>query len=273
MPDSQDAYNATASGMVIPWRSSSTNKELLHEAKALGSSALCCCVSCSSGGMECPSRGGSALAGVTDIGRKEIRRRAPGTTVLFEGDRPNEIYTVHTGWAFGYAVLEDGGRQILNIYLPGDTIGLQAFYGRPMDYSVEAVGSLQLCVFDVPQLRVAASQQPLLQDAIMQRLDGERISLQYRLINIGRRSSSKKLAYLLFDLYQRLEARNLTYGRNCVVPLTQTIMADALGMSPEYLNRLLKQLKADNLVSIRRGRMTVHDRDGLERFAKLCSVH
>src|SRR5690242_13971610 len=48
------------------------------------------------------------------------------TTLIREGEQSSQVFTLFTGWAVRYKILADGRRQILNVLLPGDTIGLYA---------------------------------------------------------------------------------------------------------------------------------------------------
>ena len=70
-----------------------------------------------------------------------------GASFLREGTRSEHLYTVLSGWAFRYKMLDDGRRQILNYALPADMVGLQGAVMREMEHSVEALTPLVLCVF------------------------------------------------------------------------------------------------------------------------------
>src|SRR5688572_10957060 len=70
-----------------------------------------------------------------------------GTSFLRQGTRNEYLFTVLSGWAFRYKMLDDGRRQILNYALPADLVGLQGALMREMEHSVEALTPLVLCVF------------------------------------------------------------------------------------------------------------------------------
>ena len=70
-----------------------------------------------------------------------------GASFLREGARAEHLYTVLSGWAFRYKMLDDGRRQILNFTLPADMVGLQGTLMHEMEHSVEALTPLTLCVF------------------------------------------------------------------------------------------------------------------------------
>jgi len=219
--------------------------------------------------FNCFTANSHEVASALQSARKGFRKYPSGTTFLYEGDIMNEVFTLFTGWAFGYKLLEDGRRQILNIYLPGDALGLSAFSGTFIDHDVESVGSVQLCVFDAARMRLACRQNSVLLDQIIRLIDIERLKLQQRLIGVGRRSSPENIAHFLLTLFMGLKSRDLTYGNACTMPLTQTVMADALGLSAEHLNRLLHQLRDDGLVSVSRGKMVIHDPAA---FAKMAGI-
>ncbi|MEC9482491.1 MAG: cyclic nucleotide-binding domain-containing protein, partial [Halomonas sp.] len=50
-----------------------------------------------------------------------------GDVLWREGDDAHEFCTISHGWAYSYRNLDDGSRQILEIFLPGAIIGLREF--------------------------------------------------------------------------------------------------------------------------------------------------
>jgi len=237
-----------------------------NETSALKSGAAKC-EDCSLRRLNCFAANSPDITASLKDAYKGFRKHPAGVTFLYEGDLVSEVFTLYSGWAFGYKLLEDGRRQILNIYLPGDSLGLSSFYGAFKDHDLEAVGNVQLCVFDAARLRIACRENPPLLDQIIHLIDIERIKLQQRLIGVGRRSSPENIAHFLYTLFMSLKSRNLTYGNACAMPLTQTVIADALGLSAEHLNRLLHQLRDDGLVSVSRGKMVIHDWAGFAERA------
>jgi DNA-binding transcriptional regulator LsrR (DeoR family) len=55
-------------------------------------------------------------------------------------------------------------------------------------------------------------------------------------------------------------------GYDC--PLTQYHLADALGLSAVHVNRVLRQLRENGLVTFRNGKVIFDDRDRLVEFAE-----
>jgi DNA-binding MarR family transcriptional regulator len=67
-----------------------------------------------------------------------------------------------------------------------------------------------------------------------------------------------------------LSAMDRTGGQE--VPLTQERLAAMLGVGRSYVSRIIKRYKADGLLSVRRGRIFVHDTPALGRRACACDA-
>jgi CRP-like cAMP-binding protein len=57
------------------------------------------------------------------------------------------------------------------------------------------------------------------------------------------------MAHLLCEIGVRLEAEGLAEEYGYELPMTQEQLADALGLTPVHVNRTLKSLEADGLIS------------------------
>jgi CRP-like cAMP-binding protein len=88
-----------------------------------------------------------------------------------------------------------------------------------------------------------------------------------RLASIGRRSAYERLAHLILELLTRLQAVGLAEGASFRMPLTQEMLADALGLSLQHINRMVRNLREEGLASIEEHTITIHDLDSLARLA------
>src|SRR5687767_6825748 len=77
------------------------------------------------------------------------------------------------------------------------------------------------------------------------------------MIGIGRRSAYTRIAHVLCEVFVRLRAVGLANGHECELPLTQTELGDALGLSTVHVNRSLQELRGDGLIQLRRGSLTI----------------
>jgi CRP/FNR family transcriptional regulator len=181
------------------------------------------------------------LAFVKQFKVDELRVDA-GASFLREGTRSEHLYTVLSGWAFRYKMLNDGRRQILNYALPADMLGLQGALMREMEHSVEALTPLVLCVFPRTKLWDLYSRLPSLAFDITWLAAREEQLIDEHLVSLGRRTALERAAYLLLHLFVRAEESGLVRDGVIQFPFTQQHLADTLGMSLVHTNKTLKRL-------------------------------
>jgi CRP-like cAMP-binding protein len=165
-----------------------------------------------------------------------------GATILVEGSHSAHLYTVLSGAAFRYKILDDGRRQILNYLMPGDIVGLQGTLMGEMQHSVEALTPLTLCVFERGRVEELFSNHPSLSFDLTWLAAREERFLDEHLLSIGRRSALERAAYLLAFLERRAADTGFVHQRAKIMPLTQQHVADTLGLSIVHTNKTLRKL-------------------------------
>lgn len=204
------------------------------------------------------------------IARRKIGqlRLEAGSSVISEGEADERIYTLYAGWAFRFKSLPDGRRQILNILLPGDIIGLQAELLDVAQHGVEALTDVSLCVFARDTVWSVFRVHPALAlDLTWLAAHEERI-VDDAILSIGRRTAFERVAALLVHLHERAAGSGLLDGNAVPFPLTQAHIADALGLSVVHTNRTLQRLRRAGLADTAGGRLVVSDMRDLRRAAQ-----
>ncbi|MEP0323004.1 Crp/Fnr family transcriptional regulator [Bauldia litoralis] len=190
-----------------------------------------------------------------------------GTTIMAEGSHSAHLLTVLSGWGFRYKLLENGNRQILNVILPGDFIGLQGAIMDEMQHSVEALSDMFLCVFERERLWELYRDHPGLAFDITWLASREEQVLDEHLLNLGQRTAAARTAFLLLFLFSRAQDRGMTRGASVTFPLTQQHVADMLGLSLVHTNRTLNQLARKKLIAWQDRTLRLLDRDALADLA------
>jgi CRP-like cAMP-binding protein len=85
--------------------------------------------------------------------------------------------------------------------------------------------------------------------------------------NVGHRTAYERVAHLFCELFLRLQQVGLTRIDRCTLPLTQRELGDALALSPVHVNRVLRQMRLDRLVTFRYGELILQDPAGLRAAA------
>ena len=172
----------------------------------------------------------------------------PGAVILSEGAHSAHLFTLLSGWAFRFKMLEDGRRQILNYLLPGDLVGLQGSVIGEMEHSVEALSPLVLCVFQRDRLDELFRNHPGLSFDVTWLAAREERMLDDHLLSLGRRSAMERAAYLIAFLYHRAASVGLMSDPNIYIPITQLHVADTLGLSIVHTNKTLRKLADRKLI-------------------------
>jgi CRP-like cAMP-binding protein len=76
------------------------------------------------------------------------------------------------------------------------------------------------------------------------------------------------MAHVLCELLMRLRAVGLAEDYSCDLPITQGEFADALGVTPVHVNRILKELRAEGLIELKGERLNVPDWEKLKEVRK-----
>jgi CRP-like cAMP-binding protein len=76
---------------------------------------------------------------------------------------------------------------------------------------------------------------------------------------MGRRDSVQRVAHLICELYVR--ARNVGHALHdgFELPLTQIVLADAVGLTPVHVNRVIRKLRMSGVMSLNRGSLVIAD--------------
>ena len=95
--------------------------------------------------------------------------------------------------------------------------------------------------------------------------------LRERIVALGRRSARGRVAYLLCELAWRQQSVGMIDGNAIRLPLTQTELADALGLTPVYVNRILQAFRREQLITLKERRLILHDPERLQAISELGS--
>ncbi len=66
--------------------------------------------------------------------------------------------------------------------------------------------------------------------------------------NLGRRSAYQRMAHLFCEVFVRMRMLGLAEEESFRLPMTQSELADACGLSPVHVNRVLQRLRREGLI-------------------------
>ena len=190
-----------------------------------------------------------------------------GHELIHEGHKNQSAFVLAEGWACSYKLMPNGERQIVDFQIPGDFLGLRSILFRTSDHSVEAVTRIEASEVLASDILDGFANAPRLATAVLWAASRDEAMVVEHLINLGRRPAEIRTAHFLLELGARLRLVGVgdLSGFDC--PLTQYHLADVLGLSAVYVNRVLRKLREDGLVSFQKGRVDFDDIARLTRLA------
>jgi CRP-like cAMP-binding protein len=190
-----------------------------------------------------------------------------GSDLVREGARPDTSMLVIDGFTTRYRDAPDGSRQIMAIHVPGDFVDLHSLLLREMDHSVGALSACRVMRFPHVRLRALTETHPHLTRLLwlMTLIDA---SIHREWLAAAARAAPEQIAHLICELCVRLETTGLIGAdRTFGLPMTQTELGEALGLSAVHVNRSLQQLRSEGLFTWQNHTIRILDWDALQRRA------
>jgi len=196
--------------------------------------------------------------------RGTIKRFSRRQDLVCQGDRPSECCLILDGFAYRYKLTESGKRQIFSFHIPGDIPDLQSLHMDVMNHSPGSLTEVEAMFISHGTVRDLVRRRPRIGDAFWRDTLIDAAVFREWIVNVGRREAYGAMAHLLCEFYTRLRSVGLTNGSACEMPFTQADLADAVGISNVHTNRVLQELRAAGLISLRPRSLTVEDWEGLK---------
>lgn len=196
-----------------------------------------------------------------------------GGDIVRAGQPYRCIYILNEGMAIRYKVLHDGRRHVLNLILPGDFVGVPGCMFEKSLYSISGLTDIVASVLSFDAVFDLFKRHPRLGTAMFWMAGHEAALFAEHLVGIGRQSAYERAARLLLELLVRMQMVGLADDQSYDLPLTQELIADTLGLSVPHVNRTLRRLREDGLISFEGSRLTCLDVSALSRVADFDGVN
>jgi CRP-like cAMP-binding protein len=179
-------------------------------------------------------------------GELSIRRQRD---LIVDGYEYRKLCFVKNGYAVRYKLLRNGKRQILNVVLPGDIVGIPASFLERAAYSVTAITDVTMNVCALDAYVQLCYRRPQFALALSWIAVQEATTYAEHIIDVGRRTPIERLSHFLLELHARLYIVGRAGKTGFALPFSQEIMADVLGLSTPHLNRTMQRLRSEKLIA------------------------
>ena len=167
------------------------------------------------------------------------------------------------GYAYLYKLGSHGRRQILAFHLPGEMINSGSAILPDTHWGIATLSQCQIARLDHAAILEMVTTDPMIADALwVDALVNTEIALEW-VMNLGRREAPARVAHLFCELAVRMEAIGRCSGHSFVFPTSQVDLADATGITHVHLNRVLRRLRSEGMLSLHGHHVIIHDWDRL----------
>lgn len=164
-------------------------------------------------------------------------------TVYLAGDKTENILIVKDGWFASSIELRDGGRQLLNYYVPVDIIGLEFVDSSETPTGLTALSASRARLVPRKEFVRIMKSDLTLTTQVLSILGLQDVLMQERLCAMSRMTARDRIAYFLLTLRSKVNAKNENKSMTIIFPLTQTDIADSLGLTNVTVSRSLTELE------------------------------
>ncbi|WP_075219798.1 Crp/Fnr family transcriptional regulator [Acuticoccus yangtzensis] len=202
---------------------------------------------------------------------RDEREYKKDEVVTQSGHRINELYVLKSGWLTSYSLLDDGRRQLLRLFYPGDIVDLAEIALVRARHDVKCLTPAVLCPFPKSGLEPLFAQSPRLTALLFSMTVRENSTLLDRIRAVGRFSAYERVCYLLLEIGYRLNAiDDAKEDGGFRLPLTQSDIADLLGLTNVYVSKTMSRIEQDGLIRRDGNRVRILDH---ARMVELCDFN
>jgi CRP-like cAMP-binding protein len=193
--------------------------------------------------------------------------------IVRDGDKPSHCALIVSGWACRYKLLSQGKRQIFSFHIAGDIPDLQSLHVPAMDHSLATVTKATMAFIPHESMRELTARHANIAALFWRDTLIDAGIFREWMVGMGRRSAFEQVAHLLCELYLKLQAVGQAGHFRCPLPVTQVDLADALGLTPVHINRVLMEMRSQGLITLKSGTLVIEAWSELLRIADFDSTY
>jgi CRP/FNR family transcriptional regulator len=166
--------------------------------------------------------------------------------VLSEPQQPfHYLYAIKSGSFKEYEINKNGEEQVIDFYLPGEIIGLDAICHNQYNYPAIALEDSQVCRIKFEHLLKLTERNPGLQQRLLNLISEK---LLYRSLINKHQNAEQKLAAFLIDLSKRYAS----HGQNSnsyKLSMSRYDIGNYLDLTTETVSRIMTKFKNQELIT------------------------
>lgn len=198
---------------------------------------------------------------------EEVRAIPARTIVIRRDERVRYSSLLLEGVMCRYMDDRQGNRQIVAFHVPGDFVDLHGFAMRHLDHDVATLTPVRVALAGHDRLERIVADYPRLTRLLWFSTLLDAAMHREWVFRLGRLEADGRVAHLFCELHARLAMVDLVRDGVFRFPVTQIDLAEAAGITPVHLNRVLRSLRERGLMTFRSGEAHILDLDMLAALA------
>jgi CRP/FNR family transcriptional regulator len=172
-----------------------------------------------------------------------------------------------SGWAMSSVALPDGRRQIISFLLPGDIVSAGSLLAPMSGHTVEAITEVTYRKFRRDEIKELVFKRSDLLEKLFELWNEAKARADQLALDLGRRRADERIARLILRLADKVAKRTSVRSQTFDFPLRQRHIADATGLTPVHVSKVLGELQRAGLIEISSRSLTILNAAELQRVA------
>jgi CRP-like cAMP-binding protein len=192
-----------------------------------------------------------------------LKQIATHVDFVRQGEQVDHSCLVVEGLVGRFGQNKDGARQITCLHIPGDMADLPSVVSPKSGWGLVALTSTTVLRLPHADLGKLAAQHSGIAEAFWRDCVADGSIFSEWVVNVGRRDALARIAHLFCEMAIRCERAGQGDRYSFALPITQSDLGDATGLTNVHVNRTLKELRSRSIVALQGGRVTIHNWDEL----------
>ena len=210
-----------------------------------------------------PNERGRIEAAIT-----EVKTFGPRKIVARAGEPLTNSTLLLEGIMSRYLDDRNGLRKLVDIHFPGDFLDLHAFPLKVLDHDVATLTTATVATVPHAEIDAIADEMPQLVRKLWFATLLDAAIHRAWLFRLGRLDATGRVAHFLCETNARLFSAGLSDGRRFALALTQADLAEICGLTTVHVNRVMRQLREEQLCLFRSSLVEILDPAGLAARAQ-----
>lgn len=190
-----------------------------------------------------------------------------------ERERVTHCSILVSGYVCRHKTTSEGGRQIVSFHLPGDILDLQHLLFPLADHNVQTITEATWAAVPLDALRKVVQGSNSIMEALWRDTLIDASIFREWVLNVGRRDAKSRIAHMLCEFAKRRESAGLGSPESFELPMSQEQIADATGLTPVHVNRMLHALSDDGIIARDKRNVDILDWKRMRRVADFDAMY